>query len=105
MESTINQRIKEIIKNSGKTINSYAVLIGISQPTLKACVDGDNNPRFDTLQKILKGDPMISAEWLMRGVGEMLLTENQPQHKANLHKFDAEVEIGEDGYLKIKIKK
>ncbi len=103
METSINQRIKYIIENSGKTINSYASIIGVSQPTLKACVDGSNNPSFDTLQKILKGNPIISAEWLMRGTGNMLLTE-QPQQKSSLQKFDAEVEIDEEGYLKFKIK-
>ena len=103
MEISINQRIKEIIESSGKTVNSYASTIGVSQPTLKACVDGSNNPSFDTLQKILKGNPIISAEWLMRGTGNMLLTEH-PQQKSNLQKFDAEVEIDNDGYLKIKIR-
>ena len=52
MGNTINQRIKEIIEASGKTINSYAATVGVSQPTLKACVDGSNNPSFDTLQKL-----------------------------------------------------
>ena len=50
-------------------------MIGVSQPTLKACVDGNNAPRFDTLQKILIANPMISAEWLMRGEGRMLKEE------------------------------
>ena len=104
MGNTINQRIKEIIEASGKTINSYAATVGVSQPTLKACVDGSNNPSFDTLQKILKGNPMISAEWLMRGVGEMLL-HDQPQQRASFQKFNAEIEVGEAGYLKFKIKK
>lgn len=51
MENTINQRIKEIIEASGKTINSYAATVGVSQPTLKACVDGSNNPSFDITTK------------------------------------------------------
>lgn len=105
MKNTINQRIKEIIDLSGKTINAYAMEIGVSQPSLKACVDGDNNPRFDTLQKILKGNPMISAEWLMRGIGDMFLSGDVKNASASTLKYDAEVEIGEDGYLKIKIKK
>ena len=75
METTINQRIKMIVDESGKAVNSYASMIGVSQPTLKACVDGNNAPRFDTLQKILIANPMISAEWLMRGEGRMLKEE------------------------------
>lgn len=76
METTINQRIKAIVEASGKAINSYASMIGVSQPTLKACVDGNNAPRFDTLQKLIIANPMISAEWLLTGQGEMFKQED-----------------------------
>lgn len=82
MRTSINQRIKQIIEHSGKTINSYASFIGISQPTLKACVDGSNNPSYDTIQKILIANPIISSEWLIRGEGPMLKSEN-PQAVIN----------------------
>lgn len=72
MELDINQRIRLIVEESGKSVNSYSSFIGVSQPTLKACIDGNNAPRYDTLQKILIANPMISAEWLMRGEGSML---------------------------------
>lgn len=78
MKTTINQRIKAIVETSGKAINSYASMIGVSQPTLKACVDGDNAPRFDTLQKLIIANPMISAEWLLTGEGEMF--KQEPVH-------------------------
>lgn len=104
METTINQRIKMIVDASGKAVNSYAAMIGVSQPTLKACVDGDNAPRFDTLQKILIANPMISAEWLMRGEGNMLKSDETERTTSASKKYDAEVEIDNEGYLKIKIK-
>ena len=72
MELNINQRIRIIVEESGKSVNSFSSYIGVSQPTLKACIDGNNAPRYDTLQKILIANPMISAEWLMRGEGPML---------------------------------
>lgn len=72
MEIPINERIKEIVKGSGKSITAYAKEIGVSQPTLKACVDGTNSPSFDTLNKILIGNPIISSEWLITGKGSML---------------------------------
>lgn len=101
METTINQRIKMIVDASGKAVNSYAAMIGVSQPTLKACIDGDNAPRFDTLQKILIANPMISAEWLMRGEGEMI-----KQNTASEQEESQEVEItfyvDENGFLKLK---
>jgi hypothetical protein len=48
--------------------------IGISQPTLKACVDGNNKPSFDTIQKLILTYPFINSVWLITGKGEMLLT-------------------------------
>lgn len=105
METTINQRIKMIVDASGKAINYYAAIIGVSQPTLKACVDGNNAPRFDTLQKILIANPMISAEWLMRGEGNMLKSNEAERTTSASKKYDAEVEIDEEGCLKIRIKK
>lgn len=75
METSISQRIKMLVKNSGMSINAYAQKVGISQPTLKACIDGSNNPSFDTIQKILIGNPIISSEWLITGEGNMLKAE------------------------------
>ena len=79
MENAINQRIKKVIEYSGKSINAYATTIGISQPTLKSCVDGVNKPSYETIQKILIGSPMISAEWLLRGEGEMIIPDGKAQ--------------------------
>lgn len=100
METTINQRIKMIVDESGKAINSYAAMIGVSQPALKACVDGNNAPRFDTLQKILIVNPMISAEWLMRGEGEMIKSDTAVKEKPVSKEFV--VYVDENGYLKLK---
>lgn len=100
METTINQRIKMIVNESGKAVNSYAAMIGVSQPTLKACVDGNNAPRFDTLQKILIANPMISAEWLMRGEGEMIKSDVSAKEKPASNEFV--VYVDENGFLKVK---
>lgn len=100
METTINQRIKMIVDESGKAVNSYAAMIGVSQPTLKACVDGNNAPRFDTLQKILIANPMISAEWLMRGEGRMLKGDTVTKEEPALKEFV--VYVDENGFLKMK---
>lgn len=101
METTINQRIKMIVDESGKAVNSYAAMIGVSQPTLKACVDGNNAPRFDTLQKILIANPMISAEWLMRGEGKMTKGESNLA-KNEVKKTEVTFYVDENGFLKMK---
>ena len=73
MENCINERIKLIVEYIGKPINSIAKEIGVSQPTLKACVDGSNKPSFDTIQKILSTYTDINPTWLVVGEGKMLL--------------------------------
>lgn len=90
-----------IVEKSGKAVNSYAAMIGVSQPTLKACVDGNNAPRFDTLQKILIANPMISAEWLMRGEGSMIKGENYLSQCGD-ESMEMTFYINKDGFLKLK---
>jgi len=75
MESSINQRFAEIVRFSGKSINQCAKDLGVSQPTLRACVNGENKPSFDVVEKISIVFPMISAEWLLRGNGDMIIKE------------------------------
>jgi phage repressor protein C with HTH and peptisase S24 domain len=72
MQTSINDRIKDIVSFSGKTINQCAKYLNVSQPTLRAFVNGDNKPSFDVIEKISKGFPIISESWLITGEGEMI---------------------------------
>ena len=69
------ERFKAIIRHINKPINSIAKEIGVSQPSLKSCVDGNNNPSFDTIQKLILKYPEINSNWLLSGKGEMLLND------------------------------
>lgn len=97
METSINQRIKLIVERSGKTITSYSAAIGVSQPALRAVVDGGNSPRFDTLQKLLIANPMISAEWLMLGTGNM--KKEPTQHVGDINNSTAVVNHGDGNVI------
>lgn len=71
MESTINERIRLIYKRSNeRSVRSYAMKINVAPTTLNECIKGAE-PRFSLIKSILDGEPSISAEWLMRGVGDM----------------------------------
>lgn len=103
MENTINERISEIISNMGyKSKRAFAEKIGVAQTSLNDILNGAE-PKFSTLNKILIAEPLISAEWLMRGDGEMIKENND--NKEMPQSFDAKIEIDEEGCLKIKIKK
>lgn len=71
MENTINERIAMIISSFGyKSKRSFAEKIGVAQTSLNDILNGAE-PKYSTLNKILKAEPLISSEWLMRGEGEM----------------------------------
>lgn len=76
METTINQRIAAIIEYSGMTLTAFSKKVGIAQTSLRECVINKTEPKFSTLYKVIKAEPMISPAWLLTGEGDMLLTIN-----------------------------
>ncbi len=67
MKSTINV----LYKRSGqRSVRSYALKIDVAPTTLNKCIKGAK-PHFSLLSVILNGEPFISAEWLLRNIGEM----------------------------------
>ena len=72
IEKTINDRFKEVKDYFGLSVNKFAKMIGVSQPSAKAIIDGNNEPSNKAIDGLAKGFPMISMEWLMRGIGNML---------------------------------
>lgn len=105
MEEAVKQRIREVLyaKDSNPTKLSKECLV--NQKTLNNQINSDVQLSASTILLILSIYPDVSAEWLMRGVGDMFLSGDVKNASAPTLKYDAEVEIGEDGYLKIKIKK
>ena len=72
MKTSVNERIAQVVQNSGfKSLNAFAKAISVPQSTLDSCSKGTKEPRASLLTSILSGLPMLSAEWLMRGKGEM----------------------------------
>ena len=81
MQTTVNERIKQIVDYIGKSITSISKEIGIAQPTFRAYVEEQSKPSFDTIQKLVEVYG-INAEWLITGRGEMLHKGNM-QHNTN----------------------
>lgn len=81
MNGTINKRIAYIIEQSGKSLTSYAKQIGISQASLRDIVINDSSPKWSTVEKIIKAEPLINTHWLLTGEGSMKKDDNlQPAH-------------------------
>lgn len=100
METTVIQRIKKIIDVNGMSITALSKKINIVQTTLNRQLNGDTSSiPVGTIEAILHYFPEVSAEWLLRGEGEMIKGKNSIPKS-----FDAKIEIDNEGCLKIKIK-
>ena len=74
----ITLRIKTLIEDKGHTVNSFSREIGIAQVTLNNYVRLGRLPAYETLHAILHRFTDVSAEWLMRGEGEMYICDGMP---------------------------
>lgn len=75
-------RIKEIIAYYKLTDRAFAIKCGIKQNTLSRQLNGVSEISVSTINAILDNYDDISAEWLLRGKGEMLISDNQPQDES-----------------------
>lgn len=74
-------RIKELIAHTGLSDRAFAIKCGLRQNTFSRQLNGQNEVSIQTILGILLTYADVSAEWLMRGKGEMLLTSEQPTDK------------------------
>lgn len=78
MEESICSRIRELISYYNISDRQFAIKIGVTQSVIGSMFQKQTEPSAKVLKLILSADERISAEWLMRGKGEMLLTSEQP---------------------------
>lgn len=70
-------RLKDIIAYTGLSVRAFSIKCNISQTTLDKQLKGLRAVSIETIMSVLYSMPDISAEWLMRGEGVMLIN-NQP---------------------------
>lgn len=107
-EGTINQRIERVIEYSGVSLTAFAKKIGIAQTSLRECVKNGAEPKYSTLNKIVMSNPLISAEWLLRGEGSMLKSdisnkETEEGMKRFLKQTDALLAIRDEKIRKLEL--
>ena len=71
METTVAQRIKSILNDNQISIAAFAKMIGMLQVTCNRQIRGDQAVSLAMIEGFLHIFPGISAEWLLRGEGEM----------------------------------
>lgn len=76
MDRAINKRIKCIIEYLSISDSEFAKQISLPQTTISNIFNRDSDVKFSVLEAILTQFGFISAEWLMRGKGEMILADS-----------------------------
>lgn len=72
-------RLETMARSCGhKSQRAFALTAGLNPIAFGENIRIGKEPRFSTLEAILKANPQVSAEWLMRGKGDMFLTGEQP---------------------------
>ena len=73
LEKDIKRRAAEVLKECKISVNKLAGAYGISQTTLNDQINGTSKISAATLVALADFRKDLSAEWLLRGVGEMLI--------------------------------
>ena len=93
----VSQLYESLAKGDERFCSKFAEMIGSNGKTISQQMKGERAISLDTILKILFSFPDISSEWLLRGKGNMSLTDNMPT-------FNGEETESEEN-LKIEISK
>ena len=82
MEDIVTQRVNEFRQGKQLSILALSKVLEMNQTTLNKQLKEDGcGVQVSTLVKILSAYPELSAEWLLRGDGEMKKGESYPDTK------------------------
>lgn len=84
MENLVIQRVREFLTINSISVNSLAKQINVAQATLNPQLRGDRTLAANIVVKILETFPDISAEWLLRGEGEMYRDNSEQKKEISL---------------------
>ncbi len=70
-QNNVNQRIKEVLQKNDLSVTAFSKEVGLPQATVNRQLMEDNKVSLSTIKSFLQRFPRISAEWLLKGVGDM----------------------------------
>ena len=76
MEEILIERIKTFVKAEKLSVNALSKVIKMNQATINNYFIRSRKLSFEFIAAILTAYPTLSAEWLLRGTGEMYLTDD-----------------------------
>lgn len=93
MTNTIAQRFEHLISTLELDCNSFAKSIYANPIEIKKIINHKGKPSFDILTKILSQYPKVSAEWLLRGEGDINRNKALEDYKGHLEELRYTIEI------------
>ena len=75
MEQDIKQRVKLTMKELEISVNALSEFRQLTRSTINDQINGNSKIGVATIEALLAYRPDLSAEWLLRGAGDMLLTD------------------------------
>ena len=89
MEEEVKIRIREILKEFSSNPTQLSKQFGVNQKTLNSQINDMTTLSVSTILLILNAFPEVSAEWLLRGNGEMKFSSDK--NKSAIAQDDAEL--------------
>ncbi len=77
------ERLNEFIIAKGCSMKAFEESVGMSNGSIGTTIKNGQGLRSDKLENILSVYPELSAEWLLRGVGSMILDEKEQMGGSN----------------------
>lgn len=81
IENALTERFKELISAKSASVLDFSRLIGVDQTTLNSQLSSTKGVSSNVILLTLDTFPDVSAEWLLRGKGEMLIASSPNEKK------------------------
>jgi hypothetical protein len=81
MEEELRSRFKEVLNFYNSNINQLANGESSTQVRLSRQINKGASITYDTIAILLEAFPKVSAEWLLRGKGEMIVASSPNEEK------------------------
>lgn len=75
----LSERINALISHLGLSTRAFALQCGLRQNTLSNQLNGNREISLATVMAILSAYPNVSAEWLLRGTGDMFNSKEEKE--------------------------
>jgi plasmid maintenance system antidote protein VapI len=72
MESSVTQRVKQIMTYLNLSETKFAKELGVTQSTINAIIKRNGDVKTNIITAIIKQYPLINLPWLLTGTGKML---------------------------------